>query len=216
MKDLLIPRDADRHELLGYWEVPDDRKRRVRQIYDSWTGWPSMDETAAVWQAAAEDTGRQNAPDAFLSDTPLLQLETTGRDRELVRDFREFVTGFLESRAGDRLHLYRYIDPSLAESLRDGKGVEFRTLSAWTSDPSAVMTFAQSIHGQDGGAVVAANVPVEWVWAAWPLVPDMSREQAEVVVAVPPGPTYQDVPLVDLQSFSRAQGLNADHWVPDL
>lgn len=181
---------------------------------DQWKAWPTFEETAPLWQAAAAESGRENVPESFFNDDPLLDIDTDPESLRAVRDFAEYNRGYLRSRVGDRLTLHRYVAPPLSEEIEAGGDEDFRTLSSWSTSADAIGTFAQEIHGSTEGLVLTADMPVEWVWAAWPIVPPFGEGQNEVVVAIPPGPSYQSARPIDFRSFIMARGIGVDRWSP--
>lgn len=213
---LQLPDGTTPDDVYDFWDPLPKPKRAVESVYRAWKRWPTEEDAAAIWQAAAEDSGRENVPDAFISGAPLLEVGTTREKRDALRNFRDFTTGFIDSRIGDRVILHRYIDSSLADRVLDGEAIPFRTLESWSSNARAVGRFAKEVHGETEGAVLTAEMPVEWIWGAWATMPILGESQQEVVVAIPPGFDYLDARPLDFRSFIMAEGVGVERWSPSL
>lgn len=178
-----------------------DTVREVLDEEEGWTAGPvSNEDTAPLWQAAAEDVGNRFFPG---SQTVMDPAYTTEEEKSAMKAFRDFTQDAFADRDVEMVQVYRGVkdgkrleealgmrgngngtgtDPydektTVADDLSSGERLTMphKPLESWTTDLEVAKALA------DGGVVLQRQVPVYRIWGASITSPELHKEQ-EVIV----------------------------------
>lgn len=180
-------------------EVSRSQMETVSEAIDGWTGAVHEDETAAMWVAAAEQTGNDNFH-RKLTDVVVDNVDS--EEVEAIQQYQEHLTEYHREVYGDEVTVYRGVGGDTGQELAEeaeGGTVEstHRAIESWSTNPMVAMSY-----GSDG-AVLQQEIPVEQIIASH-LAGAGTSSESEVIVQMEENVEFDDGQVVSGEEASMA------------